>query len=81
MGGIKWTKQLIVVCKKQVPVLYTCKPAAAGQGSVIELRDKEMSLLGMIERRPHAEESKEAIEGDIHIFLQGCLKIRPDLFR
>lgn len=79
--GTKWTKQLIVVCKRQVPVLYTCKPAVSGQGSVIELRDKEMSLLGRIERSAQVEDSKEAIEADIHIFLQGCLRIRPGLFR
>ncbi|MCL6268809.1 hypothetical protein M3P05_02445 [Sansalvadorimonas sp. 2012CJ34-2] len=80
MSGIKWTKVTLNVSKKQAPVLYKVNPATSGSREVIELRDKEMSLLGMIERGKNAEASKEAIETDIHLYLQGCLKVKPDLF-
>ena len=80
MSGIKWTKSIIHVCRKQVPVLYKTKPAAPGGREVIELRNKEMSLLGMIERGKDSVDTREAIEVDIHIYLQGCLNTNPKLF-
>ncbi len=73
MSGIKWTKSVIRVGRQQVPVLYIIKSSSSDSRELIELRNKEMLLLGTIERGKDAGNSREDIETDIHIFLQGCL--------